>query len=353
MNTKWDPHWLAAAMLGLTLTLAGCGTTHPAKPTQGSVTVQTSQLAGSVERWPGMAFDAAGKLLCVTWTIRPKGSPDTLGYAILDERGVVRSSSTTPGDTNLVSKFPALAVQLSLPSLVRQAGSTNYFLEKGMRTVAPDTSWLATIHNTNCFVVTVELWRLKPVLEKAWSWSHPGGWSPAAKLAAFRWHDKDLLAVHAGDKLAVLDVLSGAEVHWIPYAKQGEESYTPSCICPIPELGLVAFSSTESKRVRLRSLDPPHAVVREVGSKGVNWLGVPWHATALQTARNGRWLLRDSSYSSRYFPYKHEFVIIDLETSNEIRRWTDADEVALSPDGTRVAICRAGVIQIIPFQPKS
>jgi hypothetical protein len=152
----------------------------------------------------------------------------------------------------------------------------------------------------------------------------------------------------------LLDAATGTNIDIIPYGPgQGIVSNLAMATCIIPQKGWLVCDEQNSRRIRVISLSPPHRILKEVGEKGGDGLGV-WSTYRLESAAKGQLLLNVSHWGSRIFGGKIESTIYDTGTWKVLWRQTNrkSEEVALAPDGRRMAILKEKILEIRSFDWK-
>jgi hypothetical protein len=352
-------------MLLLMLAVLGGAEIALAPPIESKpVTVNLSELPGLRHPWKRIefegppTFDQSGKFLCVTahtWATNADFTQE-LHYVILNAEGAVQTSSESTPDTNLLAKFPDLAFKLFYRGLISRDDYTNTFLDPGRWVVAPDLSWCTRVRQMADKSDLVEKFALKPTVEKQWAWTCKGEYGPpSCRMSYVVLPSKGVIAISRSSmETVLLDVATGTNVDVIPYGPGwGIVSNLALATCIIPQKGWLVCDEQESKRIRVISLSPPHRILKEVGEKGVNGLGV-WSTPRLDPAAEGQLLLKVSDWGSRLVGGKTEAAIYDIGTWKMLWHHTDrkGEEIALSPDGRRLAILKEQTLEIQSFLAK-
>ena len=326
------------------------------------VIVRLSELPGLRGCWSRAEFegpprfDVSGQFLCLTahtWATNADFS-QALHYVILSVEGVVQASSEEVNpDANLLARFPDLATRLSHRALVSRDDYTNMFLDQDRWVVAPDLSWCARVRQTSDSSDLIEKFNLNPQVEKQWTWNCKGAYGPpSCRISFVKFPSREVIALSCSfGETALLDARTGTTIDRVPYGPgSGMVSNTAIATCVIPKSGWLICGEYESKRIRVISLNPPHGIVREVGPKGVNGLGV-WSTFRLEATADGQFLLKVSDWGSRLMGGKTETEIYDTDTWKVL--WRDVDrhggDVTLSPDGRRLAIRKGQELEIRRF----
>jgi hypothetical protein len=352
-------------MLLLMLALLGGAGKALAPPIESKpVTVNLSELPGLRHSWKRIefegppTFDQNGKCLCVAAHIWATNADFTqeLHYVILNAEGVVQTSSESTPDMNLLAKFPDLAVKLFHRSLISRDDSTNMFLDLGRWVVAPDLSWCARVRQLADMSDRVEKLALKPTVEKLWAWTCKGEYGPpSCQMSYVVLPSKGVIAISRSFmETVLLDEATGTNVDVIPYGPgRGIVSNLALAACIIPQKGWLVCDEQESKRIRVISLSPPHRILKEVGEKGINGLGV-WSTPRLEPTADGQLLLKVSHWGSRLAGGRTEAEIYDTGTWKVLWRHVDrtGGEIALSPDGKRLALLKGQILEMRPFLSK-
>ena len=192
-------------------------TTRPAR-----VVIKLEQLPDPQHWWPALAFDQDSKLLSVAWTTWQTNADfsERLHYAIIDESGIVQCDSESNRNNELIEKFPRLAMKRFHAGLISDIQYTNKFLDDGRWDVAPDLSSCVLVRQTRDLRDVVELWRLKPVIEKRWRWTREEEFGAAnCRLRYVTLRSKEVIAIDCGFRETVfLDAASATQIDTIRYA---------------------------------------------------------------------------------------------------------------------------------------
>ena len=319
--------------------------------------IEVKELPDPHECWPEMEFDKSCTLLCMTWTTWPTNLDVTElpHYAIFDQDGRRRGSSDSIQDPDLVAKFTRLGLRLSHRELISYPEETNRFLASGRWAVAPDSSSFVRVLHLDELSDVVELWKLKPLVEKQWSWTRKGESDPPnCWLDYVNIRGKVVIAGTCGfSETVFLDAATGAQTDVVPFKQANEVYYGALSTCVVPERGWLICGTAGTKRIRVLSLDAPHRVLREVGNNGVNLFG-SWSTDFLQAAAAGRLILKETTSSSRLSRFTRETEIYDTDTWKVIWKLVshEAGAVVMSPDGKKIANRRGKVVEILPLTLK-
>lgn len=326
--------------------------------------VDLSKLPGLRYSWKRIEFedaprfDSSGQFLCVTahtWATNADFTQE-LHYVILDSNGVVQTSSESKPNTNLLARFPNLALKLFHRDMISTDDYTNMFLDPGRWIVAPDSSWCVRVRQMPDLSDLVEKFRLKPSVEKQWIWVRKEKYGPpSCRMDYVKLREREVVAIRCSfSETVLLDAGTGTNIDLIPYGPgRGIVSNSALATCIIPEKEWLVCGERDSKRIRVISLEPPHRIAREVGDRGVNGFGI-WRTYRLESAADGRLLLKVSHWGSRLVGGNSETYIYDTDTWKVLWRHVDrnGETTTLSPDGKRLAIQTGQSLEILPFSLK-
>ena len=342
--------WFTAMLLGGLCHESARAEQSPTKDL-GRVVLELKQLPDPLRCWPELAFDASSRLLCVTWTTWATNASfvEQLHYAILDEKGTIRCDSESNTNTGLILKFPRLYVQRFHPEVVCYATYTNQFLDAGRWAIAQDMSSCVRVRQQPGLSDVVELWSLKPAVEKRWGWTRSEKHQPPyCSVQYVTFGQEPAIAVVCSSETVFLDTVAGKELQTVSSEKDGEV-YVTGAVCVIGEKGWLISARCDSKRLRVQSLEPPHHILKEVGREGANWTG-GWFTHRIESLDGGRRVLKQSDYSCRggLVQYTRETEIFDTDTWKSVWKVEEhgPGTVAVSPDGKRVAIRRGKTLEI-------